>query len=53
MHFWLQPPYRQPGLIKYLAGPEIGGGNFMADTIPEEKAGELRKIDLSQYADEQ
>ena len=53
MHFWLQPPYRQPGLIKYLAGPEIGGGNFMADTIPEEKAGELRKIDLQQYAEEQ
>jgi UDPglucose--hexose-1-phosphate uridylyltransferase len=53
MHFWLQPPYRQPGLIKYLAGPEIGGGNFMADTIPEEKAAELRKVDLQQYADEQ
>ena len=53
MHFWLQPPYRQPGLIKYLAGPEIGGGNFMADTIPEEKAAELNKIDLRQYAHEQ
>jgi len=53
MHFWLQPPYRQPGLIKYLAGPEIGGGNFMADTIPEEKAAELRTIDLRQYAHEQ
>ncbi len=53
MHFWFQPPYRQPGLIKYLAGPEIGGGNFMADTMPEEKAAELREIDLRQYADEQ
>jgi UDPglucose--hexose-1-phosphate uridylyltransferase len=49
MHLWLQPPYRQPGLIKYLAGPEIGAGNFMADTMPEEKAAELRKIDLSKY----
>jgi UDPglucose--hexose-1-phosphate uridylyltransferase len=28
MHLWLQPPYRQPGLIKYLAGPEIGAGKF-------------------------
>lgn len=49
MHIWLQPPYRQPGLIKYLAGPEIGAGNFMADTIPEEKAAELRKLDVSHY----
>lgn len=49
MHLWLQPPYRQPGLIKYLAGPEIGAGNFMADTMPEEKAAELRAIDASKY----
>jgi UDPglucose--hexose-1-phosphate uridylyltransferase len=49
MHLWLQPPYRQPGLIKYLAGPEIGAGNFMADTMPEEKAAELQKIDLNNY----
>jgi UDPglucose--hexose-1-phosphate uridylyltransferase len=53
MHLWLQPPYRQPGLVKYLAGPEIGAGNFMADTMPEEKAAELRKIDLSNYNLEQ
>lgn len=53
MHLWLQPPYRQPGLIKYLAGPEIGGGNFMADTLPEEKAAELLAINLHQYDQEQ
>jgi UDPglucose--hexose-1-phosphate uridylyltransferase len=51
-HLWLQPPFRQPGLIKYLAGPEIGAGNFMADTMPEEKAQELRKIDANQYSGE-
>lgn len=50
MHLWLQPPYRQPGLIKYLAGPEIGAGNFMADTMPEDKAAELKKINLNEYA---
>jgi len=50
MHLWLQPPYRQPGLIKYLAGPEIGAGNFMADTMPEDKAAELLKINLNEYA---
>jgi UDPglucose--hexose-1-phosphate uridylyltransferase len=53
MHLWLQPPFRQPGLIKYLAGPEIGAGNFMADTIPEEKAAELRAINLADYRYEQ
>ena len=46
MHIHIQPPLRQPGLIKHLAGPEIGAGNFMADTIPEEKAAELRSIQL-------
>jgi len=50
MHLWLQPPYRQPGLIKYLAGPEIGAGNFMADTMPEDKAGELLTVNLNDYA---
>ena len=29
-------------LLKYLAGPEIGGGNFVSDTSPEAKAAELR-----------
>ena len=46
MHLVLLPPLRQPGIKKFLAGPEIGGGNFMADTIPEEKAAELQKIIL-------
>jgi UDPglucose--hexose-1-phosphate uridylyltransferase len=46
LHLSILPPLRQPGLIKYLAGPEIGGGNFMADTLPEEKAEELRRVEL-------
>jgi UDPglucose--hexose-1-phosphate uridylyltransferase len=43
-HFHLEfhPPLRRPNLLKYLAGPEIGGGNFLSDTAPEEKAAELR-----------
>ncbi len=49
LHLLLQPPLRQPGLLKFLAGPEIGAGNFMADTIPEEKAAELREIILEDY----
>jgi UDPglucose--hexose-1-phosphate uridylyltransferase len=35
------PPLRRPNTLKYLAGPEIGGGNFLSDTAPEEKAAEL------------
>lgn len=43
-HFHLEfhPPLRKPNLLKYLAGPEIGGGNFLSDTSPEEKAAELQ-----------
>ena len=41
-HIEFHPPLRQPNLLKYLAGPEIGGGNFLSDTSPEEKAAELR-----------
>jgi UDPglucose--hexose-1-phosphate uridylyltransferase len=40
-HFEFHPPLRRPNLLKYLAGPEIGGGNFLSDTCPEEKAAEL------------
>jgi len=45
-HFHLEchPPLRKPHLLKYLAGPETGGGNFLSDTLPEEKAAELRAV---------
>jgi UDPglucose--hexose-1-phosphate uridylyltransferase len=41
-HIEFHPPLRRPNLLKYLAGPEIGGANFLSDTAPEEKAVELR-----------
>ena len=41
-HMQFQPPLRKPNLLKYLAGSETGGGNFLSDTSPEEKAAELR-----------
>jgi UDPglucose--hexose-1-phosphate uridylyltransferase len=41
-HVELHPPLRKPNLLKYLAGPEIGGGSFLSDTVPEEKARELQ-----------
>jgi UDPglucose--hexose-1-phosphate uridylyltransferase len=40
-HIECHPPLRKPHLLKYLAGPEIGGGNFLSDTRPEAKAAEL------------
>jgi UDPglucose--hexose-1-phosphate uridylyltransferase len=50
-HFHIQfhPPLRKPHLLKYLAGPEIGGGNFLGDTVPEEKAEELRNLPDTHY----
>jgi UDPglucose--hexose-1-phosphate uridylyltransferase len=41
-HIEFHPPLRKPNLLKYLAGPEVGGGSFLADTAPEDKAAELR-----------
>jgi UDPglucose--hexose-1-phosphate uridylyltransferase len=43
------PPLRQPQVLKYLAGPEIGGGNFLSDTAPEAKAAELRALPTVHY----
>ncbi len=51
-HFFIafHPPLRQPNLVKYLGGPETGGGNFLSDTSPEEKAAELRAVPARHYA---
>ena len=47
-HFHIEffPPHRSREKIKYLAGCESGAGTFINDTIPEEKAAELRKAGL-------
>jgi UDPglucose--hexose-1-phosphate uridylyltransferase len=50
-HIEIHPPLRKPGLLKYLAGPEIGGGNFLNDTAPEEKAAELRAVSSVHYTE--
>ena len=49
-HAEFHPPLRKPDLLKYLAGPEIGGGNFLSDTSPEDKAAELRSLPDVHYA---
>ena len=51
-HIEFHPPLRKPNLLKYLAGPEIGGGNFLSDTSPEDKAAELRSLSDLHYKSE-
>ena len=48
-HIECHPPLRKPHLLKYLAGPEIGGGNFLSDTRPEAKAAELLAVSDVHY----
>ena len=50
-HIEFHPPLRRPNLLKYLAGPEIGGGNFLSDTSSEEKAAELRALPNVHYTE--
>jgi UDPglucose--hexose-1-phosphate uridylyltransferase len=42
LHVEFYPPLRTAAKLKYLAGSEIGAGLFINDTLPEEKAAELR-----------
>ncbi len=46
LHFEFYPPYRTKDKLKYLAGCELGAGTFINDTLPEEKAEELRKVNF-------
>lgn len=41
-HIEFYPPMRSAAKLKYLAGSEAGAGLFINDTLPEEKAAELR-----------
>ena len=43
-HFEFYPPCRTENKLKYMAGCELGAGTFINDTLPEEKAAELRKL---------
>jgi UDPglucose--hexose-1-phosphate uridylyltransferase len=46
-HIEFYPAYRMRGRLKYLAGSELGAGVFTADTLPEDKAAELRAVEVS------
>jgi UDPglucose--hexose-1-phosphate uridylyltransferase len=47
VHIEIYPPLRMKDRLKYLAGSELGAGAFTADTLPEEKAAELRRVEVS------
>ncbi len=44
LHFEFYTPLRDKGKLKYLAGCEQGGGSFINDSLPEEKAKQLREV---------
>ncbi len=43
-HIEFYPPMRTATKLKFLAGSEAGAGMFINDTLPEEKAAELRRL---------
>jgi len=47
LHAEIWPPYRTRDRLKYLAGTEIAAGLFAMDALPEEKAQELRAVEVS------
>jgi UDPglucose--hexose-1-phosphate uridylyltransferase len=49
-HAQVHTPLRAPGLLKHLAGPEIGGGNFLNDVAPEAAAERLRGVAPMHFA---
>jgi UDPglucose--hexose-1-phosphate uridylyltransferase len=50
-HCYLQltPPYRTKDRLKYLAGTELGAGIFVNDSVPEEKAKELKDVTVENF----
>lgn len=48
-HLEFHPPLRKPDTLKYLAGPEIGGGSMTNESDPDVKAAELRAVSRVHY----
>lgn len=46
LYFQITPPYRSKDRLKYLAGTELGAGIFVNDSFPEEKARELKAVNV-------
>lgn len=52
-HVVYHPPLRTPDTLKYLAGPEVGGGSMTNESDPDEKASELRTVSSTHYLEEE
>lgn len=48
-HIEFYPPYRTKDKLKYLAGTELGAGLVAMDVLPEDKAADLRAVDVSSH----
>ena len=46
-HMEFYPPYRTKDKLKYLAGTELGAGLVAMDVLPEDKAADLRAVDVT------
>lgn len=49
LFFQFIPPYRTRDKLKFLAGTELGAGVFVNDSLPEEKALELRNVTIEGF----
>lgn len=47
LHIEFSPPYRTATRLKYLAGTELAAGMFANDSLPEEKARELKAVEVA------
>ena len=52
LHAEFYPPYRTRDKLKYLAGTELAAGLFAMDALPEDKARELQRVEISVNANE-
>jgi UDPglucose--hexose-1-phosphate uridylyltransferase len=48
-HLEFHPPLRKPDTMKYLAGPEVGGGSMTNESDPDAKAAELKAVSSVHY----
>ncbi len=48
-HIEFYPPLRARDKLKYLAGTELGANFFINDTLPEEKAAELKAVRIEDF----
>ena len=47
LHAEIWPPYRTPDRLKFLAGTELAAGLFAMDALPEDKARELKQVEVT------